>query len=119
MSVLICNSNKICRVNMLLQCIAMCCSVWHCVAVYRTVLQCVVAVCCCVHIVLQLQYVAGTWIRLNLMTRILLVRTCLCVAVCCRVLQYVAVCCSLLQYLRASQLDDTYIGGAHVAAHFN
>ena len=55
--------------NVLLQCVAVCCSVLQCVAVCCSVLQ-YVAVCCSV---LQ------------------------CVAVCCSVLQCVAVCCSVLQ----------------------
>ena len=56
-------------IDVLLQCVAVCCSVLQCIAVCCSVLQCV-AVCCSV---LQ------------------------CVAVCCSVLQCVAVCCSVLQ----------------------
>ena len=54
---------------MVLQCVAVCCSVLQCVAVCCSVLQCVAVCCSALH----------------------------CVAVCCSVLQCVAVCCTVLQ----------------------
>ena len=62
-----------------LQCIAVCCFVLQCIAVYCSVLQCI-AVCCFV-----LQCIAVYCSVLQ------------CIAVCCSVLQYIAVCCSVVQ----------------------
>jgi len=69
--------------SVLLQCVAVCCSVlqWvavgcnvlQCVAVCRSVLQCSHELCCCSESVLE------------------------CVGACCSVLQSIAVCCSVLQ----------------------
>ena len=66
--------------QIVLQCVAVCCSVLQCVAVRCSVLQCV-AVCCSV---LQ------------------------CAAVCYNVLQRVAVCCSVLPCIAVATVASTY-----------
>ena len=59
------------------------CSVFECVGVCYSVLQCVAAACCC-SVLLQCVVVVCCSVLQS-------------VAVCCRVLQSVAVCCSVLQ----------------------
>jgi len=74
--------------RVLLQCVAVCCSVLQCVEVCCSVLQCV-ALCCSV-----LQCVA---VRRVLQLAAVCCSVLQCVAVCCSVLQCAAVCCSVLQ----------------------
>jgi len=78
-----------------LQCVAVCCSVLQCVAVCCSVLQCV-AVCCIV-----LQCIANQMkcltMNSSMNSSVAVCRSVSqCVAVCCSVLQCVAVCCSVL-----------------------
>ena len=81
-------------IEMVLQCVAVCCSVLHCVAVCCIVLHCV-AVCM-------------SWMPVK--------RDCCSmwqsIALCCGMLQHVAVCCSVLQCvheLRASCLSQKIV----------
>jgi len=106
-------------VRIVLQCVAVCCSVVQCVAVCCSVLQCV-AVCCSV-----LQCVAAVMS----VTCPSLVRSVLqCVAGCCSVLQCVAGCCRVLccnrdqrylSLLSTYMYAHIYIYMQHTATHCN
>jgi len=80
--------------QILLQCLAVCCSVLQCVAVCCSVLQ-RVAACfgsSCLHVGWRLYKTDPVAVFCSVLQ---------CVAVCCSVLQCVAVCCSVLQCVSA------------------
>jgi len=109
----------LCSIRMLLQCVAVCCSVLHCVAVCCSVLQCVFRVyplLCSIRMLLQCVAVCCSMLQCvfrvyPLLCSIRMLLQCVAAFVCCcsrsrqhdiarrscSVLSCVAVCCSMLQ----------------------
>jgi len=90
--------------HLVLQCVAVCCSVLQCVAVCCSALQrvsvcCVVNRCCNYNVTVGYSPAFGAVVNSSVLQ---------CVAVCCSVLQRVATCCNVLQYESVLQLLCQY-----------